>query len=299
MQLPNWSVKNGAFVLVLTLIATAIGILSYQGMPRSEDPSINIPTYILTIVYPGTSPEDMEELIVDPLEEVIEGIDDIDFVVTEMAEGIVFFRIEASYALDDWDEKGDEIERELSTIRDELPTGIVFYEFEQFKQEDRAVVHQIALTSPAAPFYEMERIAEDVEDRIESVPGVKEVKIEAYPERQVRVSLDFQRCAAQNIPPASVIGILQQNNANVPGGDLGAATRNFSIKTSGSYEDLDELRETVVGSGTGKLVYLRDVADVRFAYADERWRARYNGERALLLSVLIEGESNIIEVSKG
>jgi len=160
MQLPNWSVQNGAFVLVVTLIATAIGLLSYQGMPRSEDPSINIPTYIVTIVYPGTSPEDMEELIVDPLEDVIEDIEDIDFVVAEIAEGVAFLRIEASYALDDWDEKGVEIERELNTVREDLPTGIVLYDFEQFKQEDRAVVHQIALTSPAAPYHELETIAE-------------------------------------------------------------------------------------------------------------------------------------------
>ncbi|WP_020568620.1 efflux RND transporter permease subunit [Neolewinella persica] len=297
MQLPNWSVKNGAFVLVLTLIATAIGLLSYQGMPRSEDPSINIPTYLVTIVYPGTSPEDMEELVVDPLEDVIEDIDDIDFVVAEIAEGIASLRIEASYALDDWDEKGVEIERELNTIRDQLPAGIVYYDFEQFKQEDRAVVHQIALTSPAAPFHELETIAESVEERLEGIAGVKGVKLDAYPERQVRVSLDFQRCVAQNIPPASVLGILQQNNANIPGGDLGAATQNFSIKTSGSYEGMAELRNTVVGSNAGKLVYLQDIADVRYAYEDERWRARYNGERALLLSVLLEGESNIVEVN--
>ncbi len=167
MTLPNWSVKNGAFVLVLTLIATAIGLLSYQGMPRSEDPSINIPTYLVTIVYPGTSPEDMEELVVDPLEKVIEDIDDINFVVTEIAEGLAVLRIEASYALTDWDEKGVEIERELNTVRDELPAGIVFYDFEQFKQEDRAVVHQIALTSPAAPFHELETIAESVEERLD------------------------------------------------------------------------------------------------------------------------------------
>ncbi len=298
MQLPKWSVENGAFVLVVTLIATAIGLLSYQGMPRSEDPSINIPTYLLTIVYPGTSPEDMEELIVNPLEDVLEDIDDIDFVIAEMAEGIAALRIEASYDLDDWDEKGIEIERELNTVRDELPAGIVFYDFEQFKQEDRAVVHQLALTSPAAPFHELETIAESVEERLERISGVKGVKLDAFPERQVRVSLDFQRCAAQNIPPASVLGILQQNNANVPGGDLGAATRNFSIKTSGSFNDLAELRNTVVGGNGGQLVYLRDVADVRFAYEDERWRARYNGERALLLSVLLEGESNIVEVSR-
>ncbi len=299
MTLPNWSVKNGAFILVVTLIATAIGVLSYQSMPRSEDPSINLPVYLLTVVYPGTSPADMEELIVDPLEDVVENIDDITQVVTEISEGLAIIRIEAEFGLSDWDEKGTEIERELNTIRDELPTGIVFYEFEQFKQEDRAVVHQIALTSPAAPYHELETIAEDIEEKVERVSGVREVKTEAFPERQVRVSLDFQRCVAQNIPPAQVLGVLQQNNANVPGGDLGAGSRNFSIKTSGSYEDLDELRETVIGSANGKIIYLRDVADVQFAYADDQWRARYNGERAILLSVLIEGTSNIIDVNAG
>lgn len=298
MTLPNWSVRNGAFVFVIVLIATAIGILSYQSMPRSEDPSINIPTYILTVVYPGTSPADMEELIVDPLEDIIENIDDIDQVITEIGEGLAVLRIEARFSLPDWDEKGTEIERELLTIRDELPNGIVYYNFQQFKQEDQAVVHQIALTSPVAPYRELELIAETIEQKVEAVAGVKELKIEAFPERQVRVSLDFQRCVAQNIPPARVLGILQQNNANVPGGELDAGRRSFSIKTSGSYEDLGEIRETVVGSADGKLVYLRDVADVRFAYEDDRWRARYKGERALLLSVLIEGESNIITVNE-
>lgn len=298
MTLPNWSVQNGAFVFVLVLIATAVGVLSYQGMPRSEDPSINIPIYLVTVAYPGTSPKDMEELIVDPLEDVLEDIDDIDFVATEIAEGIASLRIEASYALDDWDEKGVEIERELNTVRDELPAGIVFYDFEQFKQEDRAVVHQIALTSPAAPYHELETIAETVEDRLESVAGVKKVKLDAFPERQVRVSLDFQRCVAQNIPPAKVLGVLQRNNANVPGGDLDAGGKNLSIQTSGSYDNLAELRRTVVGGNGSQLVYLRDVADVGFAYEDERWRARYKGERALLISVLLESESNIIDVSE-
>lgn len=297
MQLPNWSVRNGAFVLVITLLATCIGVLSYRGMPRLEDPSINLPVYVLTVVYPGTSPADMEELVVDPLEDKLEDVDDLTEVLTEIYEGVAVIRIEADFGLADWDAKYDELVRDLNSVRPELPAGIVRFELEQFKQEDRAVVHQVALTSPAAPFAELEQLAEDLETRLERVAGVKQVDIDAYPERQVRVSVDFQRCAALRIPPARVIGVLQQNNANVPGGDLAAARQNFSIKTSGSFNDLGELRRTVVSTGEGKLVYLQDVANVRYAYADERWRARYNGERALLLSVLTEQNSNLVAVN--
>ncbi|MGB3546327.1 MAG: efflux RND transporter permease subunit [Saprospiraceae bacterium] len=298
MQLPDWSVRNGAFVLVCILFFAFIGVLSYRGMPRAEDPRINLPTYIVTVVYPGTSPADMEELIVDPLEDAINDLDDIDNVVTEIYEGVTIIRIEGSFSIPDWDDKYDEVVRELGAVRPSLPAGIVLYEVEQFKQEDRAVVHQLALTSPAAPWHELKTTAENLEDDLERIPGIKRVDIDAYPERQVRVSLDFQRCAAQHIPPARVIGVLQQNNANIPGGNLRAAGRNFSIKTSGSYQDLDELRATVVGSAAGNLVYLRDVADVHFADADDRWMARYNGERALLLSVLINNNTNIVDVNE-
>jgi multidrug efflux pump subunit AcrB len=299
MLLPVWSVRNAAFVLVLILIATAVGVLSYQGMPRSEDPSINLPNYILTVVYPGTSPEDMEELIVDPLEDVLEEVDDLDKVETTISEGIAILQIEALFSVEDWDDKGDEIERELAKVRGELPDGIVLYDFEQFKAEDRSVVHQVAVTSPAAPYVELESIAEQVEDRLEGVPGVKGVNLEAFPDRIVRVSIDFERCAALNIPPTSILGVLRQNNANVPGGDVAASNRSFSIKTTGSYADLGELRRTVVSQGAGKLVYLSDVAEVNFAYEDERWRARYNGERAVLIAVLLESEANIVDVSAG
>jgi multidrug efflux pump subunit AcrB len=297
MKLPDWSIRNGAFVLVVTLLATAVGVLSYRGMPRLEDPSINLPVYVLTVVYPGTSPTDMEDLIVDPVEDRLEEIDDLTEVKTEIYEGVAVFRIEADFAVDDWDDKYDELVRELGTVRAGLPPGIVLYELEQFKQEDRAVVHQLALTAPAAPFAELEAIAERIEDRLEGVAGVKQVDLDGYPEQQVRVSIDFQRCAALGVPPTSIIAILQQNNANIPGGDVGGDGRTFSIKTSGSFRDLAELRATVVGGADGKLVYLGDVADVRLAYADERWRVRYAGQRAILLSVLTEQRSNLVSVN--
>lgn len=298
MQLPQWSVRNSSFVLVVVLLCTLIGVMSYISMPRLEDPSINIPTFILTVVYPGTSPEDMEELIADPLEERIEELDDINAVLTSISEGVVFIRTEASYDLDDWDAKFDEFVREIGQVRDELPAGIVLFEVDQFKQEDRAVVHQLALTSPAAPYRELQLIAEDLEEQLEGIDGIKKVELDAYPERQVRVSIDFQRCAAQRIPPTQIIGLLQQNNANVPGGGLSASDLNLSIKTSGGYRNLEELRRTVVGSKGGKLVYLQDVADVRFAYEDDRWLARYNGERALLLSIFVENSSNLVTVNE-
>ena len=298
MQLPTWSIKNAAFVLVIVGILALVGVMNYLTMPRLEDPSINIPVYLVTVVYPGTTPEDMEQLIVDPIEDRLEDIDEIEAVTTNISEGVAVVKIDGEFSIDDWDAKYDELVRELGGLREQLPPGVVLYEIEQFKQEERAVVHQVALTSAAAPYAEMEALAEVVEERLESVDGVKKVDLKGYPEQMVRVAIDFQRCAAQNVPPAQIIGILQQNNANIPGGSLDAADRAFSLQTTGGYKDLTALRETVVSSADGKLVYLQDLADVYMAYEDDRWRVRYNGERAMLLTVYVKNSSNIVAVNE-
>jgi len=84
MNLPYLAIRNAAFVLVLLFIAVTIGVVSFLQMPRSEDPNIQLPIYNIIVVYPGTSPEDMEQLIVDPIEEVVDELDDILEIRTEI-----------------------------------------------------------------------------------------------------------------------------------------------------------------------------------------------------------------------
>jgi len=133
MNLPNISIKNAQFVIILTLIAIVVGMQSLDRMPRYEDPVVNFPFYFVTVIYPGTSPEDMENLIADPLEEVLDGLDDIDDIETSIAEGIVRIKIEASFSINPTD-KLDEITREVNSLKNELPTGIVFFDIFQYKR---------------------------------------------------------------------------------------------------------------------------------------------------------------------
>ncbi|MEL7119471.1 MAG: efflux RND transporter permease subunit [Bacteroidota bacterium] len=297
MNLPNWAIRNAAFFLVLVALAVAVGVLSFMSMPRSEDPKLNLPIYNMVIVYPGTSPEDMEELIVDPLEEVIDELDDIQEIRTTVEEGLVVMIVEGRFGIDPSD-KYDELVREVNTVRPDLPSGIVLFEITQFKPEDRNVIHLFGLTAQDVPYSVLLDYAESFEEQLESIDGVKKADIEAYPEEEIRISLDFQRMASQNIPLSQVLGILQQNNANVPGGEVKAGNKNFSIKTTGSFETLDDIKNTVVSSANGNLVYLKDIADVHMNYEDIRWKARYMKDRAVFVSVKLEKNYNILQVAE-
>ncbi|MEL6943500.1 MAG: efflux RND transporter permease subunit, partial [Bacteroidota bacterium] len=297
MNLPKWAIRNAAFVMVLVVLAVAMGVLSFISMPRSEDPKFTLPFYNVFVVYPGTSPADMEELIADPIEEVVDELDEIEDIITEIDEGLMVMVIEGKFGIDP-SEKFDEIVREVNTVRPDLPQGIALFEVQQFKPEDRNVVHLYALTSDVAPYSILQDQAEQLEGQLEKIQGVKKVDVEAFPEQEVRISLDFQRMANQNIPLAQVIGILQQNNANIPGGEVNSANKTFSIKTTGGYKNLQDIENTVVSSGNGKLVYLRDIAEVDMNYEDWRWKARVNGERAVFASVKLETSANILQVSE-
>ncbi|MEO0471904.1 MAG: efflux RND transporter permease subunit, partial [Bacteroidota bacterium] len=297
MNLPKIAINNAPFILIMVLIAVAVGLQSFFSMSRSEDPQLSLPNYTVVVVYPGTSPEDMEELIVDPIEEAIDELDDIKQILTEIEEGVAVMQIEASFDIN-FDDKYDEITREVSAVRPELPDGIVLLDVRQFKPEDRVVIQQYALTSEEAAYNRMYDYAEAFEDILEDIDGLKAVEINASPEEEVRVSLDFQRMANQNISLQQVIGILQSNNANIPGGDVNSQDKTFTIKTTGGYKSVADIQNTVISAVNGKIVYLRDIAEVKMDYEDLRWKARYEQERAIFVSLKLKRGANILQVAE-
>ncbi|MEM6321049.1 MAG: efflux RND transporter permease subunit, partial [Bacteroidota bacterium] len=297
MNLPNIAIKNAQFVLIMALIAIVVGVQSLERMPRSEDPQVNFPFYRITVIYPGTSPEDMENLIADPLEEALEEIEDIQEINTIIEEGKVGIGIDAEFSVDP-DEKYDEIVREINSVRNDLPEGIVFFDIIQPKPSATVVIHQYALQSESVGYKSLVNVAEAFEDQLNNIDYLLGVDIEAYPEEEIRISLDFQRMANQNISLPQVVGILQQNNANIPGGSVKSANRSFSLKTTGGYKDLADIRRTVISAANGNIVYLKDIATVEMGYEDPRWIGRYNGKNAIFISLRLKEGKNILQAAE-
>lgn len=297
MNLTRAAIRNSQFVVILLLIAIILSVRSFLTMPRSEDPQLTLPIYNVIAVYPGTDPEDIETFIVDPIEEAIEEIDDIDRIETFIFDGVVRISIEAAYDIDS-EEKFDEIVREVNTIKPNLPEGIVRFDVEQIKPEDRVNFLIIAVTGDGINYAELERVGEELEKRVEVVDGVKKADVEAYPEQEVQISLDYERMSAVNVSLNQVIGILQSNNANVPGGEVSAGGKTFSIKSTGAYENLQELRSTIVSARDNQVVYLSDIAEVYVRPEDQRWRARFNQQKSIYVSLKLSRGYNIIEVDK-
>ncbi|MBN2356123.1 efflux RND transporter permease subunit, partial [candidate division KSB1 bacterium] len=294
MQLPKYAIENHQFTLVVIILLILAGITSFIIMPKTEDPPVQPPGCSVIIIYPGASPMDMENLVVEPLEEAINELDDIKEVHSEALDGLASIGVEFEPGSDP-DDKYDKFLQKVNATQPELPDGILSLQTIQWTISDVSIL-QLALCSESAPFRTLEKEAERLKKKIEKIPGVKKVEFWALPQQQVRVDIDLERLAQRRISLQRVVGAIQDANTNIPGGHVESGGRRLTIKTSGNYPSLDALRHTVIAAAPGAVVYLKDLASVSLQYEDAMHLARYNGRRGIYITVSQKPNTNIFTI---
>lgn len=296
MRLTSFFVKNYQFTLVVFLMVVVVSITTLFTMPRAEDPEIHPPQYPIIVVYPGTSPRDMEELVVKPIEKKVSELENLKKITTRIDDGVAVINVEYKYN-SDVEAKYQELVREINSIRSELPPDIYKLEVNKVSPTDVSVL-QIALVSENASDERLKYFAENLKEDLEKVKSLKKVDYWGLPDQVIRVDLRLDKIAQLKIPLNYVIGSLQGEAANIPGGSVRAGTRSFNVKTSGDYKSLEEIQNTVVYNGNGHIVYLKEVADVGFNYEEQKHITRINGHRAVLVTAAQKPGENISKTQK-
>ena len=294
MRISDFAVKNYQFTLVIFLMAVAVGLTTFFNMPRSEDPVIESPQFPVIVIYPGASPEDMEELVVDPMEEVIYGLEDIKRIKTEIKDGVAVLFVEYNYN-EDVNEKYQELVREVNTLRPELPQDIFSIKINKVRPSDVNIL-QIALISENASRESLKKYGERLQDKLEKITELKKVDLFGLPEQIVRIDLKLDAIAEMNIPLNAIIGNIQSELSNIPGGQVDAGSKSFNVKTSGNYTSAEEIAETVVYSVQGKSIQLKDVAEVRNDFEETKHITRLNGYRSIFVTAALKEGNNISAV---
>jgi len=297
MKITDYAVKNSQFTFVVFACLVALGVTSFLGIPRMEDPALEVPSFTITAVYPGANATDIEQLIARPLEDSFKELDDVDKIHTTVKDGFALVSVEFTYGTDP-EKKYDDVLRQVNVERPNLPAGVTEVSVRKWQTINVAMM-QVALVSADASYARLQDLAETLRKRFESAPGVRQAKKVAYPEKQVRVSLDLDKIAQLRLPLGRIIEAIQGNNASIAGGAVEAGGRRFNVKTSGSYADIDEVRMTPVAGNGAAVVYLKDVADVRWTTEDKEKFGRYNGERAVFVTALPRAQQNLFVMSRG
>ena len=291
MKISAYAVKNYQFTLVMFLMVVVIGITTIMNMPRSEDPDMNAPKYPIIAVYPGTSPKDMEELVVDPLEKRIYELENIKRVRSTIRDGVAILEVDYKYEVN-VDDKYQELVREVNSLKAELPKELLRLEVQKVSPSNVNVL-QISLVSNNASRERMKEYAEELQTRLEKITALKNVEIAGLPEQQVRVDLDLPKMSGMHLTAERVMQAIQSELANIPGGSVVENNKSFNVKTSGNYQDLDEIKNTVVSSYNGSNILLKDVAAVYYDFDAEKHITRLNGNRAVFVVAAQKPGENI------
>lgn len=295
MNLTSFSVRNYPFTIVLVLLLVALGFVSLRSIPRTEDPPLEFPVFYLIVVSPGNSPGDLERLVARPLEDAIKELTELAKLKSTVRDGVVQVVAEFDYGTD-VDRKHDEVLRQVAEVRPKLPPGVVRFEVRKADTSNVAI-RQLALVSADASYARLQDLAEMLRRRLEIVPGVRKAEKWAYPEKQVRVTLDLDQVAQLRLSVSRIAEAIGAANVNIPGGSVEVGERRFTVKTSGSYATLAEVADTPVAGNGAAVVRLRDIAEVRWDYEDQEHLGRFKGERAVFVTVQAQSGRSIFTVT--
>lgn len=297
MHVAEFSVRRWQFTLVLFAGLALLGLASLLAIPKAEDPTFPYPNFSVVAVLPGATPVDVERLVVDPLETRLDTLDDVKQMKTTIEDGVGAIQIEFTAGTDPA-RKRDDVLREVTALRPTLPAELVRLDVQEFNAAEVNVV-QLGVVSETLPYRALERHARALKDRLEAVPGVGEVELAGLPEQEVQVAVDPERLAALGISPAELLGAIGAESASIPAGAIDAGARQLSVKTSGDYESVEEIADTVVRNVEGTTVRVRDVAEVVLRDGEPVHLARVDGRRAVLVAANMKERQNIFEVMKG
>lgn len=294
MGLLEFPIRRYQFTLVAFLCLIALGWFAFVTVPREEDPQFRIPGFFITGIYPGADPKDIERLVAKPIEDKLAELDDVKKMETTVSDGVSFIAIEFQATVDA-DKAYDDVLREVNALRPSLPAELIELDIRKISP-GLVNIAQFALVSEDAPYRELEDYARELKDLLKTVDGIRTAETWAYPRRELRVEVDTKRMAELNVTAAQISNALASENANIPAGFLDMGGRSFSLKTSGSYESLEQVRDTVIAAATNRIVRVSDVAQVSWTTAPWTYVGRYNGKRAVFVTANQKEGYNILDV---
>lgn len=278
MNFTTLTLKNRTAILMLTFILIVAGIGSYISIPKESAPSVDVPFFFVTTIYPGIGPADMESLVTQPLERQMQGINGVKEIRSTTQESVSIIVVEFELSVPNM-EASQRVRERVDLARSDLPNDA----------EDPIIIEAsiddfpIMTINLAADYslVNLTNIADRLQDNLEALSGIREVDVIGGIEREVQVNVDLNALTSYNLALGQLIGAIQNQNLTIPGGSVDVDRFSYLLRVSGEIKDPAELENIVIsapeavdGEPIPGLVYMRDVAEVVYDFKERESYAR-------------------------
>ncbi len=291
----SWAIDNRTAIFIITVIITLVGIMSYNALPKEQFPDVVVPTIIVTTVYPGASPTDMEQLVTKPIEKQLKGINGVKKVtsssIQDFSNVIVEFNTNLDVPLCKQKVK-DAVDKAQRDLPSDLIADPTVTEFD---------ISEIPIMNVnISGDFDLDKLkdyADKLKDRIEEMRQITRVDLVGALEKEVQIDVDKYKMAAAQLSFRDIEGAIASENMTISAGnvDIGGMTRSVSIR--GDFKDVEQIKNILVSSQSGAQLYLKDLADVRMGHKEQESFGRLNGKNVIALSVIKRTGENLISAS--
>jgi len=293
-KLAEICVRRPVFATVLVLSLVVVGYFAYLQLGVDRFPKVDFPTITISTHLTGAAPEEIETDITDKIEEAVNTISGIDQLQSISSEGqsqvIVQFVLEK-----DTDVAAQEVRDKVNTILRDLPKDADPPIIQKFDPDSIPVIG-IALSGPA-PIRDITEFADKkLRRRLESLNGVGQATIVGGRPRQINVVVDTEKLAAVGLTTAQVVGALQTQNVQIPGGKVEQGLRDLTLRTYGRVETPQQFSNVTIMSRNGYPVKIGDVARIEDSVSEPESVASVDGKPAVVMWVRKQSGTNTVEV---
>jgi hydrophobe/amphiphile efflux-1 (HAE1) family protein len=296
MSLTEICIKKPVLAWMIMAAAVVFGAVAASRIGISQMPDVDFPNITVQITREGAAPEVMEQDVVEVLEEALVQVEGVKSITSVSRDGSANITVEL-----DLDREVDvalqDVQTRVSQAQQRLPRDLDPPVINKTNPEDQPIMW-VAVSGPYARQIVADHARYRIRERLQTVPGVGEIIMGGYLERNVRIWIDHNRLDEKTLTVTDVINALQREHVELPAGRLDASGREISVRVLGEALALDDLRDIVVRSVAGAPVYLKDVALVEDGFEDVRRIGRVNGEPAQGMGIKKQRGANAVAVAK-
>lgn len=284
-------VKKRKITLLFFTMLIVFGVYSFTGLARQDMPDALVKTALVTTVYPGASPEKVEQAVTKVLEQAIKGVETVETVISTSGNGYSSIQVQA-YPDADAEKTWDQLRKNVQDASANLPADAL----QPVVNDDLAsafVGSYVIYADTREELYALNDTMIQWRDKLRTVQGVAGVELGGLPDREVRIQIDMQKLQQYGIPWEKVVQSVQAMNERVPLGDLDVDSRNYQLLVD-SIEEVDELNDVLImRTQSGFPVYMKDVGEVAVTQAEADYLPYYNGKPAILINVNAQTGSDV------
>lgn len=291
----SWAIDNKTSIYVLTAFITLLGLYSYRTMPKEQFPDIVIPTILVNTIYPGTSPEDIENLVTRPIEKQLKGISGVKKITSNSLQDYSIIAVEFNTEVPVPEAKQRVVDA-VDKSKSDLPNTLL----------DDPMVADIDFSEIPIMYIQisgdydlvtLKRYAEIAQDKIESLYEITRVDIVGALEREIQINVDLFKARAAKVTMSDIERSVASENLTLSAGNITSQGSKRSIRITGQFSDIETIRNIIISSSSGALVYLKDVAEVVDSFKEQESFSRLNGKNVITLNVVKKSGMNLLEAS--